>query len=95
MSEAAAVIAAAGRGTRFGGPIPKVFLPLGGRPMLEWSLQAYSACEHVAAIVLVVPPELLDRAARIAEDEPKDVDIVPGGEARPASVRAGLEALRE
>ncbi|MEA3401067.1 MAG: 2-C-methyl-D-erythritol 4-phosphate cytidylyltransferase [Armatimonadota bacterium] len=95
MPEAAAVIAAAGRGTRFGGPIPKVFVPLGGRPMLQWSLQAYTACGRVSAIVLVVPPDLLDRAAEIAEDDPRLVGIVPGGQERPESVRAGLEALRE
>lgn len=96
MAEAAAVIAAAGRGTRFGGPLPKVFAPLGGRPLVEWSLRAYELSERVGAIVLVVAGQFMEDARRIVEEggHRSVVAIVPGGEERPASVRAGLEALR-
>jgi 2-C-methyl-D-erythritol 4-phosphate cytidylyltransferase/2-C-methyl-D-erythritol 2,4-cyclodiphosphate synthase len=95
-ADAAAVIVAAGRGTRFGGPLPKVFVPLAGRPMVAWSLAAYEACAAVGEIVLVVADEYLDRAREIVGGSyPKVSAIVPGGEERPASVRAGLEALRE
>jgi 2-C-methyl-D-erythritol 4-phosphate cytidylyltransferase len=49
-----AVIAAAGSGERLGAGGPKAFVPLAGRPMIEWSLDAMRRAE-VAAIVVAVP----------------------------------------
>lgn len=78
------MVLAAGSGTRFGAP--KQFAELGGRPVLEWSLDtARRAC---AGVVLVVPPDRL--GAEVAW--PADV-VVAGGATRSASVRAGLGAL--
>ncbi len=96
MSQAAAVIAAAGRGTRFGGGLPKVYVSLGGRPMLDWSLCAYRECDLIEAIALVAAPDYLDDARRIVEDGGHDrvCAVVAGGKERPESVRAGLDALR-
>ena len=77
-----AVVVAAGRGSRFGGS--KQYEKLGGRRVLDWSLDAArAACDGV---VLVVPSErALDREA---------VDcVVAGGETRSGSVRAGLAAV--
>jgi 2-C-methyl-D-erythritol 4-phosphate cytidylyltransferase len=50
-----AVIAAAGSGERLGAGGPKAFVPLGGRPMIAWSLDACLACGSVATIVVAVP----------------------------------------
>jgi 2-C-methyl-D-erythritol 4-phosphate cytidylyltransferase len=77
-----AVIVAGGSGSRFGAP--KQFADLGGRPMVEWSLNtARLAC---AGVVLVVPADAPRRAW--------DADaVVDGGATRSASVRAGLAAL--
>jgi len=96
VAQAAAIIAAAGRGTRFGGPLPKVFAPLAGRPMLEWSLLAYGSCARIDDIVLGVAADFVDEAWGIVEEggHRSVLAVVPGGEERPASVRAGLEALR-
>ncbi len=96
MSQAAAVIVAAGRGARFGGPLPKAFVPLNGRPMVGWSLAAYEACEAIGEIVLVAPADCLDLAQDAADRGgcAKVRAIVPGGAERPESVLAGLDALR-
>ncbi|MGV1047495.1 MAG: 2-C-methyl-D-erythritol 4-phosphate cytidylyltransferase [Solirubrobacterales bacterium] len=51
-----AVIAAAGSGERLGAGGPKAFVPLAGRAMVEWSIDAFASCEAVAAIVVAVPP---------------------------------------
>ncbi|HCA48273.1 MAG TPA: bifunctional 2-C-methyl-D-erythritol 4-phosphate cytidylyltransferase/2-C-methyl-D-erythritol 2,4-cyclodiphosphate synthase, partial [Armatimonadetes bacterium] len=70
MGDAAAVIVAAGRGVRFGGPLPKAFVPLHGRPMVSWSLSVYDASDAVRAIVLVAPHDALDlaeEAVRLAD----------------------------
>ncbi len=52
---ATAIIAAGGRGRRLGAATPKQLLDLGGRPMLQWSVDAFLACEPVRDIVVVGP----------------------------------------
>ncbi|MCF5930249.1 2-C-methyl-D-erythritol 4-phosphate cytidylyltransferase, partial [Xanthomonas perforans] len=32
-----AIVPAAGRGTRFGGPLPKQYLPAGGQPLMAYT----------------------------------------------------------
>src|ERR1035437_7999700 len=50
-----AIIAAGGRGRRLGAGVPKQLLGLGGRPMLQWSLDTFTACERVNEVIVVVP----------------------------------------
>ena len=80
-----AIVVAAGRGDRFGGP--KQFEVLAGRRVVDWSLAAArAACDRT---VLVVPA---DRVAGMAGQA--DV-VVAGGDTRSASVRAGMAAVPE
>ncbi len=90
-----AVIVAAGRGRRMGAPGNKVFLPLGGRPILAHTLAAFEACAVVEALAVVVAPGERERAAEIcaAAGCRKVTAIVEGGAERQDSVRAGLAAL--
>ena len=83
----AAILVAAGSGTRFGADRPKQFLPIAGRPVIRW-----------AAEVLSAQAELLQPvgdAAAIGEALAglAHLPSVPGGATRQDSVRAGLEAL--
>ncbi|MBM3311553.1 MAG: 2-C-methyl-D-erythritol 4-phosphate cytidylyltransferase, partial [Candidatus Aminicenantes bacterium] len=55
MSGVAAVVVAAGSGKRFGGG--KAFVPLAGRPLVEWSLAAFQDHPLVGTVVLVLPDE--------------------------------------
>jgi 2-C-methyl-D-erythritol 4-phosphate cytidylyltransferase len=76
------IIPAAGAGERLGADVPKAFAVLGGRPMVEWSLDVLRAvCDRV---VVAVPA---DRA------EPPD--FVAGGATRSESVRNALDAAPE
>ena len=50
-----AVLAAAGSGERLGAGGPKAFVELAGRPMIEWSLDAFRAA-GVGSIVVAMPP---------------------------------------
>jgi 2-C-methyl-D-erythritol 4-phosphate cytidylyltransferase len=94
-----AVIAAAGSGERLGAGGPKAFVPLVGRPMIEWSLDAFAGCEAVAAVVVAVPPELADasspRHPDIRQVGPGDgvTTLVAGGETRAQSVANALQAV--
>jgi 2-C-methyl-D-erythritol 4-phosphate cytidylyltransferase / 2-C-methyl-D-erythritol 2,4-cyclodiphosphate synthase len=83
----AAVIVAAGRGSRAGGEVPKQWQMLAGAPVLAHTLAAFRG--HVDRLVLVIHPDDCDRAAAVAGD----ALLVPGGATRDASVRAALEAL--
>jgi 2-C-methyl-D-erythritol 4-phosphate cytidylyltransferase len=78
---AVALLVAAGRGERLGAEGPKAFVMLGGRPMLQWSIDALRAVDEVERIVVALPPGAHAPAGTIG---------VPGGAARSESVRAAL-----
>lgn len=86
MSDAA-IIVAAGRGTRAGGDMPKQWQPLLGRRVADWTLEAIRAA-GLSPIILVMHPDDMDTTAL-----PEDVIRVAGGATRDASVRAGLAVL--
>lgn len=85
----AAIIVAAGRGTRAGDGPPKQWRKLGGRPVLAWTLDALRA-GGLTRLVLVLHPDDMARAAAL---DLRDVTCVAGGTTRTASVRAALDAL--
>ena len=95
MSErVAALIVAAGSGTRFGGPLPKVFAPLLGRPLLCWSLHAFGSHPEIDEVVVVAAQEYAARAKNLCEaDLSVAWQVVEGGCERRASVHNGLAAL--
>jgi 2-C-methyl-D-erythritol 4-phosphate cytidylyltransferase len=89
------VVAAAGRGVRFGREMPKSFYPVEGRPLLAWSLRALDAWGSIAEYVVMVPAGWEDEAAReIAEAVPgAPVRVLAGGETRQESVAIGLASV--
>ncbi|HTI32589.1 MAG TPA: 2-C-methyl-D-erythritol 4-phosphate cytidylyltransferase [Miltoncostaea sp.] len=84
-----AIVVAAGAGVRMGAAVPKALMPLAGRPMLAWSLDALRACARVEAVVIVAPPGLEAQVGEVAGDA---ATVVPGGDSRAESVREGLRA---
>jgi 2-C-methyl-D-erythritol 4-phosphate cytidylyltransferase/2-C-methyl-D-erythritol 2,4-cyclodiphosphate synthase len=87
----AAVIVAAGRGTRAGGGVPKQWRHVHGRPVAAWTLAAFARNPAFSRLILVVHPDDIDRARALAGVH--GAECVTGGASRDASVRAGLEAL--
>jgi len=85
-----AIIAAGGRGRRLGAAVPKQALLLGGRPMLQWSVEAFLACGRVNEIVVVVPPEWLASPPEYLRRG--GLRLVAGGERRQDSVANGFDA---
>jgi len=84
----AALIVAAGTGTRFGGATPKQFLALAGRPMLAHAVDALARHPAIDRILVAVAPDRLDQAHTLLGP----VELIPGGSTRRASVVAGLAA---
>jgi len=86
------VVPAAGRGTRFGAPVPKQYLDAGGRPLLAHTLDALLAHPAVAGAMLAISPDDVDWPGW-TEWAGKPLLTCTGGATRAASVLAGLMAL--
>jgi 2-C-methyl-D-erythritol 4-phosphate cytidylyltransferase/2-C-methyl-D-erythritol 2,4-cyclodiphosphate synthase len=93
----AVVVVAAGSGTRLALGVPKAFVEVAGRTILERSLAGVLACEQPTQVVVVVPAELVGRASELAAAAAGHaapwVRVVAGGASRQASVAAGLAAV--
>jgi 2-C-methyl-D-erythritol 4-phosphate cytidylyltransferase len=87
-----AILVAAGAGVRMGAGRPKALIPLAGRPMLAWSLDALERSARIDGIVVVVPDGAVDEARAALGPRAAAWTIMPGGDSRAASVRAGLGA---
>ncbi|MGB6553681.1 MAG: 2-C-methyl-D-erythritol 4-phosphate cytidylyltransferase [Candidatus Binataceae bacterium] len=90
---ASAIIVAAGSGSRLGRAEPKAFVPLGGHPMLYYSLAAAARVAGIAEIIVTVPAgmEPAARACAVAAGAAKlPIKIAPGGAERQDSVRIAL-----
>ncbi|MEU1023001.1 2-C-methyl-D-erythritol 4-phosphate cytidylyltransferase, partial [Streptomyces sp. NPDC005904] len=96
-SRTAVVIPAAGRGVRLGPGAPKALRALNGTPMLIHAVRAMAASRAVSLVVVVAPPDGAAEVKTLLDDhalpERTDFLVVPGGESRQESVRAGLDAL--
>jgi 2-C-methyl-D-erythritol 4-phosphate cytidylyltransferase/2-C-methyl-D-erythritol 2,4-cyclodiphosphate synthase len=91
------VVVAAGSGSRLGADLPKAFVSLGGRSILQRALDSVLGMSEPAQIVVVVPTAQV----QLAQDEVRDAagaaieyaSVVVGGATRQSSVEAGLNAL--
>jgi 2-C-methyl-D-erythritol 4-phosphate cytidylyltransferase len=93
-ANAAAIIVAAGKGERFGAP-DKVFLPVGGRPLLAHVLTATEQSRSIRDVILVVGEHTRATSLDLVDEGgwSKVRAVVPGGARRQDSVAAGLAAL--
>ncbi|MEU3775880.1 2-C-methyl-D-erythritol 4-phosphate cytidylyltransferase [Streptomyces sp. NPDC032472] len=93
----AAVIPAAGRGVRLGPGAPKALRALGGTPMLIHAVRAMARSRAVSLVVVVAPSDGAAEVRHLLDEHPlperTEVLVVPGGDTRQESVRAGLAAL--
>lgn len=85
----AAILVAGGSGTRLGADVPKAFVCVAGRTLLEHAVERFAAHAAVRDVVVVAPAALLARAGELIPA----ATVVAGGATRQASVRCGLAAL--
>lgn len=90
----AALIVAAGNGTRFGATsVPKQYAPLLGKPLLRWSMDTFSSHPAITQTAVVISADhqsLFDAATTGL-----DITAIHGGATRQQSVRLGLQTLAE
>ncbi len=96
MEKIIALITACGRGNRFnqGEGIPKQYMPLAGLPMLRHSILAFLNHPQIDEVICVIHPDDI----KLYDETVKGLDLlnpVFGGDTRQASIRRGLEQLRD
>jgi 2-C-methyl-D-erythritol 4-phosphate cytidylyltransferase/2-C-methyl-D-erythritol 2,4-cyclodiphosphate synthase len=89
-----AIIAAAGAGRRLGAGTPKQLLELGGRTILEHSVEAFESHPRVQEVIVAVPVELARTPPAWLRGRPR-VRVVSGGERRQDSVANAFDAIDE
>ncbi|GIQ70343.1 2-C-methyl-D-erythritol 4-phosphate cytidylyltransferase [Xylanibacillus composti] len=95
METAGAIIVAAGRGKRMGTTESKQFLPLAGKPVLVYALEAFERTGRFERIVVVTGEEDRERVCKLAAGcrLKTPIIVVAGGKERQHSVYAGLQAV--
>src|SRR3954471_22409802 len=89
----AALIVAAGSGSRAGGDVPKQYQSLAGKPILTWSLDAFLSHPGIDRVLAIIATGDAARYAALDHRHAKLQPPIQGGETRQDSVRAGLGAL--
>lgn len=95
--DVAVIVAAAGKGERLGGPVPKQYMDMGGEPMLVRTLSRLSEAAEIDHILIVTNAEYVEHCRRItdAHDLDKVSEIVAGGRERQDSVYNAIKAVAE
>jgi 2-C-methyl-D-erythritol 4-phosphate cytidylyltransferase/2-C-methyl-D-erythritol 2,4-cyclodiphosphate synthase len=87
-----AIIAAGGRGERLNGPLPKQLLTIGGRTILERSVDAFVSHPQVAEVIVALPAEIAANPPPFLDGASKPLRVVSGGARRQDSVRNAFRA---
>lgn len=93
-----AVVLSAGQGSRMGAMQNKVFLPLAGKPLLAYTIEAFSRAREVDEVVMVAHPREVESCRQEIVERYGFVCVtamVTGGASRHLSEEKALEALRE
>jgi 2-C-methyl-D-erythritol 4-phosphate cytidylyltransferase / 2-C-methyl-D-erythritol 2,4-cyclodiphosphate synthase len=87
-----AIIAAGGSGRRLGAAVPKQLLEIGGRTILERSVEAFASHPRVTDVIVALPPDLIAAQPSWLEAMPS-VSCVAGGARRQDSVAAAFDTV--
>ncbi len=95
--EVSVIIAAAGQGTRIGGPVPKQFMMIGGEPILIKTLKVFSSMPEVDHIFIVTNEEYTEHCRELVSEYGirRVRSIVRGGRQRQDSVYNALRSAAE
>lgn len=87
-----ALIVAGGKGLRMGSELPKQFLPIGGKPVLMRTLEAFHACNREIQLIVVLPHSQQEFWRTLCRKHRFTLPhvVVDGGETRFHSVKNGL-----
>lgn len=91
------IIVAGGKGLRMGSDLPKQFIPIGGKPVLMRTIEAFHHFDNDIQIVLVLPVSHQDYWKELCKEYNFAIQhaIADGGETRFHSVKSGLSLISE
>lgn len=89
------IVVAAGRGSRFGGNLPKQFLKIGEKTVLESAIEPFQDHPAVDGIIVAASEEYLEHCKMLCSSFDKTEAVVCGGELRQDSVYACLERVED
>lgn len=89
------LIVAGGKGSRMGNELPKQFIPIGGKPILMHTLEAFHQWNQQASLIVVLPEEHQPYWTMLCRELgcPVPHRIANGGETRFHSVQSGLQLV--
>lgn len=87
-------ICAAGSGSRVGGEVPKQFLPIKGKPMLAYSVEAFLRVREIERVYVAVNESWVEYCEKLFADE-KRVCVISGGANRAETVERLVNAVAE
>lgn len=90
QGSAEAIILAGGSGERMGGE--KQYLPLAGRPLIEWTVEAFTSSGLFSSVILALSPENIKKHS--AAWAAAGVKTVPAGATRTESLRNAFALVR-
>jgi 2-C-methyl-D-erythritol 4-phosphate cytidylyltransferase len=90
-----AVILSGGVGSRFGGILPKQFTKLGGKAVIEYTIECFESSSAIDEIIIVSKSEFIDKTWSIVKENrwKKVTKIVVGGKERFDSTWSALQSL--
>lgn len=92
-----AVILASGSGSRFGAKLPKQFVRLAGKPVIQYTMEAFEAAEVIDEIIIVTKEDFVDYVYEIvnAQTFKKVTKVIVGGAERYDSTLSALRAITD
>lgn len=90
-----AIILASGMGERSGLDIPKQFIRIGGKTVLEHTLEMFESHKLIDSIIIVTSESYITKVKKYAKSYSKVTDVVQGGQTRQESSYKGLLAINE
>ncbi len=92
-----AVILASGSGSRFRAQLPKQFVRLAGKPVIQYTIEAFETTQEIDEIIIVTKQDYLDYVYEIvnAQGFKKVSKVIVGGEERYDSTLSALKAIAE
>ncbi len=92
-----ALIVAGGQGRRMQASLPKQFIPVAGQPVLMHTLAVFHRCSPAIHLITILPKTEMPRWQTLCAEHRFTVPhtVVAGGSTRSASVRNGLQRVKE
>lgn len=90
-----AIILASGSGSRFGAKLPKQFVRLAGKPVIQYTIEAFETAKVIDEIIIVTKDEFVDHVYEIVNTQifKKVTKVIVGGIERYDSTLSALNAI--